>query len=120
MPTPDSIALLLWEVALESARMSLDQQLPSRLDCVFASPDVAAARRFRDAYRPGGIIYETDIVGSPAIFVGDSALISNGIPAHPYADIMSARARQYWLTTTPEEPELVVAGSLQVLAAVHD
>lgn len=118
MPTPENLASVLWEVALEAARISIDPLLPSRLNCVFATESLEFAQHFRDKYRAGGIIFETELVGSPAVFLGDFALLSESAPSTPYANYISSRSKQYWTTAPSREPELVVAGSLRVISAL--
>jgi hypothetical protein len=49
---------LMWELALETARLLSAPNSPSRLDCVFTCETLADAQAFRDQFRKGDAVYE--------------------------------------------------------------
>ena len=59
----DSDAInLIWEAALEAARIVRFPEATSRLDCVFACFREEDARAFRDRFRPDHKIYRVELI----------------------------------------------------------
>lgn len=58
LPNAEDGKTLTWEISLEMARVTYTPAAPSRLNCVFATLDIGAARAFRDEFRSGYSIYE--------------------------------------------------------------
>lgn len=115
MPSAEHFHVVLWEVAMEAARVGTDQGLPSRLDCVFVTETQAMAESFRDKYREGAFIYEVSpLLADLRTHRGDFALISDGIRHGSYADYMAEHCRQYWADPAVKEPEILYPGPLQV------
>lgn len=121
MPSPNFIASVLWEVALETSRIATDPELPSRLDCVFVCDTLEMAVAFRDRYRSGANIFEVaPLEGSAARqYRGDFSLISSGSHRRAYADYMAEDAAKYWTAQTEHMPEVLYAGPLRVIGRVQ-
>ena len=47
----DSFSLVMREMLLETARVAVANDAPSRLNCVFVTSNIQFARMFRDGYR---------------------------------------------------------------------
>jgi hypothetical protein len=117
MPTPDNIEVVLWEMALEAARVAVNTSLPSRLDCIFAWPDQRLAERFQAKYRPGFRIAVVVPNGPTAPFhSGDFALISDQQPQAAYTDYMASAATRYWTSNPSDFPEVLYPGELSITA----
>jgi hypothetical protein len=119
-PTWQTGQTLLWETALETARLALAPHAPSRLDCVFATQTLDGAREFRDKFRPQGKIYA--VSGSDEhIFRGDFGAISRGYGlTGSYVDTYSKQSVAYW-SGTPGDAlvEVLSSATMQVINKVE-
>ena len=109
---------LMWEIALETARLGFTPESPSRADCVFTIETLADATIFRDKFRPGGHIYTVQCSDSTARHVGNYDAISNTPPGVSWFDYMTAHAISYWLDQPTGITEILVAGPATVVAKV--
>lgn len=108
----------MWEVALETARLHLAPNAPSRLDCIFACPTLEGAKRFRDQYRAGSRIFAAlPLNATSRVFVGDFDLLDTGNDA--YVDAMTTKATKYWTSSERKEPELLVSDGLLITREVE-
>jgi hypothetical protein len=65
--------VLLWEAALEAARLMRFPEAVSRLDCTFACFREEEARAFRDRFRSDSKIYRVELVDPDTLVtIGDS------------------------------------------------
>jgi hypothetical protein len=113
-PYPSHLISYLWEVALESARVSAAPEKPSRLSCVFASESLDWAREFKTRYRDSGSsILLVEPVADVAMHRGDFELLRPC--GGPFVDVMASRARSYWLDEPVGLPEILVPCGLRVL-----
>ena len=55
---PIQLGTLVVELAFEEVRRAYFNDKPSRFHCVFASPDLASAQKFRSEFRTGATIFE--------------------------------------------------------------
>ncbi|HEV2897368.1 MAG TPA: hypothetical protein VGX71_05905 [Pseudaminobacter sp.] len=118
-PLPNQLQVLLWEMAIEAARIAIDPRLPSRLNCIFLCETLEHATTFRDQYRPNNRIFEVAPVGEvAALHRGDFYLISTERPIAPYVDYIPAPAVEYWTREPERLPEIVYPAEVLVIAAV--
>ena len=104
---------LAWEISLEMARVAHAPAAPSRLNCVFATPDIDAARAFRDEFRSGYSIYEAAAAAGTPIHLADFALLrTRDAIGTPYLDFYVDRARRYWVEKPTEMAEVLCGGPL--------
>jgi hypothetical protein len=108
----------MWELVLESVRQHLAPIAPSRLNCVFVCESEQFAIRFRDLYRPGGLVVPVEALNpDETIHRGDFFLISKppeGLPA--YVDYMPTYAVEYWMGTPPPgTAEVLFGGTVRVV-----
>lgn len=119
------LEMVLLEAIFDRVRLRDAPGSPGRLDAVFAWPSLALARRFRDGYRPRGIIYRCAVAGTAA--ERDAGLV---VEAYEVADLrhpaardlrrVADRARRYWQARRPMAlPELLVHGVVVVEAIVE-
>ncbi|WP_313616213.1 DUF2441 domain-containing protein [Agrobacterium sp.] len=113
------VEIILWEVALETARLALAPQHPSRLDCIFAFETVELAMDFQSQYRPDGRIFELEPIGDAMTYRGDFALIARADRKRPYADYMAEVSKAYWTAPTAEQAEILYGGPLRVVRQVE-
>jgi Protein of unknown function (DUF2441) len=48
----------LWEIALETVRLLSAPNSPSRFECVFACETLGEAKKIRDRFRRGSVVYD--------------------------------------------------------------
>lgn len=116
-PKPNDWNVVLWEVALETARLQFAAEAPSRMDCVFASESSVFAERFRDLYRPQSQVVAVEALDpQTTVHRGDFFLISRSQGPRPaYVDYMPVDAQSYWTSPPPQgHAELVIAGPVRV------
>lgn len=125
-PSLDSSQLtmmIVLEALFEQVRREKVSHLPSRLKSVFTWSELELARRFREAYLPGGVIHRCVIRSGSALEL-DGALLPPGInlehtEPHDMANevsIVQQRALRYWQRAhKPEFPELLVQGTVEVV-----
>ncbi|WP_313616466.1 hypothetical protein [Agrobacterium sp.] len=109
MPTPETLAVLLWEVAMESARVIVDPKLCSRLHCTFVWETIELAVSFRNQTRPNAHIFELEATSDNPTYRGDFSLITHNNPTQAYADYMSETCKKYWTTPASEAPGYCMA-----------
>lgn len=109
---------LMWEIALESARLRLAPDKPSRLHCVFACPTFEGAAAFRNMHRKGCAIYEVSPQAGSPIHAGDFDLLNCG--GEPLITAMLANSGIYWSDRPPTSPEMVIGGIVKVTAVVQE
>lgn len=119
---PKEINVLVWEVALEASRLSLDPSMPSRLNCVFTTESVEAARHFRDRFRAGAKIYEVESVNEADVEIRcDFDLISNsGFAKDALIPDVAVKARRYWDQNPKGLVEILHAGPVRVVRTIED
>lgn len=115
----DHFRFALIEMALETARLALAPEAPSRLNCIFIADTLQFAEVFRDQYRPGATIFSVQPEGEafePRVCNYD--LITrprSGAP--PFFGYMPEEAVKYWTDPVPtgDFPELLYPGPLRVV-----
>ncbi len=117
LPDVQNARNLTWEVGLEIARLSLRPTAPSRLDCVFACPDLAAAEAFRHGFRKTGAIYAAELVDPNApIHKADFALLqTNYAIGTAYVDFYTERCRRYWTDASSGLAEVLCGGAVRLI-----
>jgi hypothetical protein len=110
-------AVMVWEVALEAARRATGSDAPSRLDCVFCCEDIASAKAFRDRFASGSHIFEVEVDDSIATHVGNYEALTDMVDG-PTIDTIQASSLSYWKDEPKGIREIVVGGSVKVLAKV--
>lgn len=116
IPPPQNTQVVLWEVALESARRSIEPNQVSRLACTFVWENLADATAFRQQYRPAGVIHEVAPVGQEAAsYRGDFSLLSHDVAGGAFVDFMPQVADAYWRSPNPLMPERLYPGALTVI-----
>ena len=119
MPTPQSISNLLWELALEAARVAATPEKPSRFDSVFAWETLEDARWFRDHYRSEfGSILEVEFEADIPLHRGSFDLITAKHDT-AYVDFMGVGAGRYWIEPPTGRVELLIGGPITVMGALH-
>lgn len=117
MPGPNTVAELLWEVALECVRRAVAPDAISRLDCLFACASEREARTWRDGFRPGGQIYLIEPIDAGTCIERRDYGVLIAEPGTAYAAYMPEPARRYWLEEpTGEKIELLIGGPVRVTA----
>lgn len=111
----DQIGALLWEAALETARLAIAPTAVSRLRCVFAAETIQFARDFRDRFRPGAAIYTAAPWSDALLFRGDFGIVTNIDLTAPFLSYMPAGAVRYWTEPPGGEIEVLVGGPMTVL-----
>lgn len=119
MPTPQNLTILLWEIAMEAARIAVDPDLCSRLNCTFVWETLELAVSFRNQNRPNAHIFELEAVSDNPMYRGDFSLITHNNPTHAYSDYMSEMCKKYWTTPASEAPEILYGGSLRVVKRLY-
>lgn len=106
---------MMWEAALETARLLIAPMAPPRFDCVFVCSTRAGAKRFRDTYRPNSAIYSVEPINKSAVtHIGDFDLLTPG--ADPYVPRMAENSALYWSRQhRPSTPEILVGSDVRVL-----
>jgi len=118
---PNSQVSFYWEIALETARLSIHPDLPSRLTSTFLWRSLAAACVFRHRYRQGGEIHEIELVGDHPIFCGDFTLITAPPVNQPYLDYMPQLALKYWQQAgQPAVAEFLYPGPIRIIRSVQE
>ena len=102
---------LIWEAALEAARLVRFPEAVSRLDCVFACFREEDARAFRDRFRAGHKIYRVELI-DPETPVTIGA-ITDAEPG-PYVEMAAQIAASYWNATQLRFPEALIGGAVRV------
>jgi len=115
-PSANDLGTVLWELALESARQSIDPELPSRLDCVFACTTFADAAFFRSNFKRDGSILEVELVHPESrLHHGCFGILASYKSSEPYMDFLPQAARRYWTDKPTGAAEVVVGGPLRVV-----
>ena len=111
----DSDAInLIWEAALEAARIVRFPEATSRLDCVFACFREEDARAFRDRFRPDHKIYRVELIEPDTpVTIADYGAITDA-EAGPYVEMAARMAVPYWNPTQPRFPEALIGGAVRV------
>lgn len=107
---------LTWEAVLETARLLVNPDLPSRLDCIFASSTLVAARAFRDTFRKDGHIFEIEARDNSATFFGDIDGISNTNDGETFLHIWTSAAVRYWKDQPPGVTEVLIGGPVTIIS----
>lgn len=105
---------IIFEVAYEAMRLSVNPQAPSRLDCIFCCPTHESAQSYRDANAVGNLIYRVAIVDArSALHLTSWSLWGLGLGAS-YQQSQD-RIRDYWISQPTENLEVLVGGSVRVV-----
>ncbi len=115
----NNAVIILWEVALETARVLAAPESPSRLGCTFAMQTRVAAQTFRDRFRPGQRIYEVSCEDDVPVHLGNYDAITN--PVHhgePWLDYMPDEAISYWSDHHTGLTEVLIGGPVTVVREV--
>ena len=108
---------LIWEGALEAARLARFPEAVSRLDCVFAWFREEEARVFRDRFRPDHKIYRVELIDPETpVTIADYGAITQA-EAGPYVEVAARMAIPYWNPIQPRFPEALIGGAVRVTAA---
>ena len=113
------LEIILWEVAMETARLALAPQQPSRLNCLFVFEAIEMAAEFQSQYRPDACSFELAPTGHADSYRGDFALIAKADRSRPYADYMAEESKKYWTSQAGKEPEILYGGALRVVRQVE-
>jgi uncharacterized protein DUF2441 len=104
------------ESLLEFARQLYAPQKPSRLQCVFALPNLASAISFRNQHQRLSLIYEVvALADDPVTHIGDYELVIRPYRGR-YFQTMLDLARDYWTTPSPNNPEVLLPCPVQIIA----
>jgi hypothetical protein len=110
---------LIWEAALEAARLVRFPEAVSRLDCVFACFRQEDARAFRDRFRAGHKIYRVELIDPETpVTIGDYGAITDAEPG-PYVEMAAQIAAMYWNATQLRFPEALIGGAVRVASIVE-
>lgn len=112
------LGAVMWEMAMETARLALAPEAVSRLDCLFTWETLDLARAFRDRFRRGSAIYEVEPLSDARVYRGDFGLISNNVPSGAFVDFMPPIAVRYWTEPPGEQVEVLVGGPVNVCGVV--
>lgn len=112
--TMENVKTMIWESCLETARLMVDPNLPSRLNCVFLCNDREHVQRFRDRRRPGADIYTClPVEEGVNQHLADFSILDAG--DGPLIDTITPRATQYWTNEAVGIREIIHAGSVRVI-----
>ncbi len=117
--------MVLLEALFERERRLVTPHSPSRLDAVYAWRSLDLARRFRDEYRPDGVVWRCALVAGTAS-ERDAALVVEayetanlGRPTAQDLRRVAERAARYWQAQAPMAlPEVLVHGTVAAEAIV--
>lgn len=120
MPNGADIASVMWEIALEAARIAAFPALPSRFDCVFVWETQDHSVRFRDRFRPGRPIFIVRPFGDAEHLKhrGDFGILDAAYQA-PYADYMAEGSKRYWSAEPSDMVEVILSAPVRVIGR-HD
>src|SRR6516165_11729907 len=105
---------LIWEAALEAARLVRFPEAVSRLDCVFACFREEDAQAFRDRFRAGNKSYQVALIDPETpVTIGDYGAITDAEPG-PYVEMAAQIAASYWNATQLRFPEALIGGAVRV------
>jgi hypothetical protein len=116
----DSDAInLIWEAALEAARIVRFPEATSRLDCVFACFREEDARAFRDRFRPDHKIYRLELIDPETpVTIGDYGALTDA-ELGPYVEMAAQIAATYWNASQPHFPEALIGGPVRVISTME-
>jgi hypothetical protein len=106
---------LMWELALETARLLSAPNSPSRLDCVFTCETLADAQAFRDQFRKGDAVYEVQYDDGTPTHPGNFQAITYSNSTAPFVDHKSSLAISYWRDPPTGIKEVLVGGPVTVV-----
>jgi hypothetical protein len=104
--TYEEAYVLIREIALETARAN---NLPSRLDCVFACCTHNDTTSFRDRFRPNHQVHLIEPDPGFATFVADYDVITNSIEG-AFVDTFVGQAIRYWTVPPVGRREVLIGG----------
>jgi hypothetical protein len=107
--------ILMWEIALETARLLSAPSSPSRLDCVFACETMDDAIAFRDRFSSGSVVYEVECDDSTPTHLGNFEAITYTSSTAPLVDHKSSLAISYWRDQPTGIKEILIGGPVTVL-----
>jgi hypothetical protein len=110
--------ILMWELALETARLLSAPSSPSRLDCVFTCETLADATAFRDRFRKGSGVYEVRCDDNTPTYLGNFEAITYSNSTAPFVDHKSSLAISYWRDQPKGIKEILVGGPVTVVGQV--
>jgi hypothetical protein len=113
-----NVQLVLIEAVFERVRLEAAPQLPSRLESTFLWPTVGLADRFRERYRPRGIVHRCTLAEGMPVW-RDASVVAVGVDLAASFDDeiarLEGRARRYWSSDPPfDYSELLVRGTVVV------
>jgi hypothetical protein len=98
-PEESDAVNLIWEGALEAARLARFPDAVSRLDCVFAWFREEEAQAFRDRFRPDHKVYRVELIDPDTpVTIADHGAITDA-EAGPYVEMAARMAVPYWNPT---------------------
>jgi hypothetical protein len=101
------------EYCLEKMRVSDFSDKPSRLDCVFACPDLEGAKQYKKLLNLNtSLIYEVCPTEEHKIHFGDYAKV---IPHHNVFTECDRVFREYWMSHEIVHKEVLIGGPIKVL-----
>jgi hypothetical protein len=107
-----------WEIALEAARQLTAPNAPSRLNCVFCTEDVESAKAFRDRVVSGESVFEVEVGDTVSTHDGNYDALTNTREG-AFIDTNVAAAKSYWTDAPTGIREILVGGTIKVLAKVN-
>lgn len=117
----DAKEQVAYEDVFEEIRLKVAQDAPSRLSCLYVSPDVAAAHHFRDTMKSGrtDVLYRVEPVEMPAeVFVARWSLW-NWREIREGTSLKARKsARRYWTEPVAGQArEILVPCPVRIIAA---
>lgn len=105
------LAAYFWEMTLETARIAIDPQLPSRRDCHFLWEKIEDAEAFKRQFVPSGTIYTALLEDESApLHRGNYSLITHNVPDEPFIVYMPEYATRYWTEMPAGVVEVIYSG----------
>ena len=110
--------VLMWEIALETARLLSAPNSPSRFECVFACQTLGDAKNFRDRFRRGSVVYEVQCDDDAPTHLGNFEAITYSSSTAPLVDHKSSLAISYWRDAPTGIKEILIGSPVTVVAQV--
>jgi hypothetical protein len=113
----DGTSKIIFELAFEAMRVSINPNLPSRLSCLFCCPTLEDAQSFRSSHAPLTIIHrvrKTD----PEAAVHHTNWSLWGLGTGANYEASESRIRSYWTDAPTQNIEVLVDCSVEVIEAL--
>jgi hypothetical protein len=106
---------LIWETALETARILCAPDSPSRLDCIFAFSSLSEAESFRNSHRQGAHVFEIQCSDEVRCHDGNYDAITTTPISISWLDFMPTSAIRYWSEAPTGKVEVLIGGPAKVV-----